>query len=73
MTVPVLTFIHEAFQPTNHGTIANFVVSFSNVQIVKFWDYQDFESVKVKCETYYKAKYNLDYKIYRNPKGTEFH
>ncbi|CAH9013793.1 hypothetical protein VP501E541_P0126 [Vibrio phage 501E54-1] len=41
------------------------LVSFSNGQVLKCYDHTD-ESIKTKCENYYKLEKGLDYKIYTN-------
>jgi len=50
---------------TKRGFKTSHIVSLSNGQKLHCYDHSD-ESIKQKCEDYYKGKYNLQYKIYKN-------
>jgi len=50
---------------TKKGYDTSHIVVLSNNQIIHCYDHSD-ESIKEKCENYYKGVYNLQYKIYKN-------
>jgi len=58
----VVTF--EDFK-TKQGKKTSHIISLSNGQVVNCYGHTD-ESIKDKCERYYKEVSNLQYKIYKN-------